>query len=249
VRRICLTALVVLAFASPAYGADIYVNNKSSLPQEQVADAMPVFQQALDQDFAPVWREALGSRLVLGAAPEAAGAWEIRLVDDMPECWICAGYHGVDANQTPFAAISTMDDWQLTFTHELWELVVNPYAKRTATVKWKKKSRRYALETSDPVESQEFSYVRLSALGVPVHISDFVTPAWFRRKSVGPWDFTGGTSKPLQLLEGGYQLFLRNGGWDAIWASREAKLDARAKADRWTASHSRPAGSVRPSAG
>jgi hypothetical protein len=194
---------------------------------------LPTFQQALDEDFAPTWHEALGSRLILGTAPQ--GAWQIRVVDDMPECWICSGYHAFDGT-APFAVISMMDDWQLTFTHELWEILVNPYANRTAKVKFKKKQTRlYAMETSDPVESDKFSYTRVSPTGQTVQISDFLTPAWFRRGSGGPWDFTRSTSRPLQVLEDGYQLFRRNGGWDAIYASKEAKEDGLSKAASWTA--------------
>jgi hypothetical protein len=70
VRRVLLICVLALAFASPAFGADIYVSNNSSLPQEQLADALPTFQQALDEDFAPTWREASGSRLILGKAPQ-----------------------------------------------------------------------------------------------------------------------------------------------------------------------------------
>jgi hypothetical protein len=76
VRRVLLICVLALAFASPAFGADIYVSNNSSLPQEQLADALPTFQQALDEDFAPTWREASGSRLILGKAPQRAGRFE-----------------------------------------------------------------------------------------------------------------------------------------------------------------------------
>ncbi len=228
-QLIVLTLTLALVFASPAAAASIYVTNSSSLPDAEIADALPAFQRALDQDFAPDWREARGSALFVGDAPP--GAWEIRIVDS-PECLVCSGYHDLD-NGVPYAVVSTLDDWQVTFSHELWEILVNPYLDRMAIVRPKTLTRVYALETADPVEGAPFVYVRPSASGKPVQISDFVTPAWFRRDSEGPWDFTGATKRPLQLLEDGYQLWLHNGAWDALYASRGGKVDGRAKARRW----------------
>jgi hypothetical protein len=228
-RRLVVTVMAALVFASPAAAASIYVTNDSSLPDTEIADAMPAFQRALDQDFAPNWREARGSELFLGEAPP--GAWEIRIVDT-PECWFCSGYHDLD-NGVPYAVVSTLDDWQATFSHELWEILVNPYLDRVAIVKPKALTRVYALETADPVEGERSVYVRPSASGKAVQISDFVTPAWFRRDSEGPWDFTRATKRPFQLLEDGYQLWLQNGAWNALYASKGAKVEGRTKAKRW----------------
>jgi hypothetical protein len=228
-RRLVVTVILALLFASPAAAASIYVTNSSSLPDAEVADALPAFQRALDQDFAPNWREARGSELFLGEAPP--GAWEIRIVDS-PACWFCSGYHDLE-NGAPYAVVSTLDDWQVTFSHELWEILVNPYLDRVAIVKPKTLNRVYALETADPVEGARFVYVRPSASGKPVQISDFVTPAWFLRNSKGPWDFASATKRPFQLLEDGYQLWLHNGAWDALYASRGAKVEGTAKAKRW----------------
>lgn len=234
-RRVSVVMLLALVFAAPAFGADIYVTNNSSLTEAQVADALPVYQRAVDEDFAPIWPKARGSKLILADAP--SGAWEIRIVDDISECWFCSGYHAVE-NGVPFAVVSAKEGWQITFSHELWEILVNPYLDRVATVKWKKRKRLYALETADPVESSKFAYARQSPTGEPVQISDFVTPAWFRRGSAGPWDFTGGTDRALHVLEDGYQLWLKpNGFWGALYASAEAKEDGGAKAQRWNARH------------
>src|SRR2546423_12179300 len=128
-----------------------------------------------------------------------------------------------------------LDDCQVRYGNGRWEMMVNPYLAGMASVRPKTRTRVYALETADPVEGAPFVYVRQSASGKPVQISDFVTPAWFRRDSEGPWDFTGATKRPLQLLQDGYQLWLHNGNWDALYASRGSKVDGRAKAKRWNA--------------
>jgi hypothetical protein len=159
----------------------------------------------------------------------------VRVVDDTG-CFLCSGYHDVE-DGAPYAVVSALDDWQITFTHELWEILINPYAQRSVIVRGKRAKRsvkrKYAFETADPVEGEQFAYERQSASGAAVRISDFVTPAWFRRGSRGPWDFARATKRPLQILEDGYQLWFHDGGWDAIWAGDGGMADGLAKAGRW----------------
>jgi hypothetical protein len=228
-RRVLLATLLALVFAPAALGADIYVTNHSSLTDAQIGDALPVYQRALDEDFASIWPEAHGSKLILGEAPK--GAWAVRVVDETG-CFFCSGYHDVE-DGVPYAVVSAQGDWQITFSHELWEILINPYTDRSAIVKGKGVKRKYALETADPVEGDQFAYQRQSASGAAVRISDFVTPSWFRRGSRGPWDFARKTRRPLQILEDGYQLWFHQGGWDAIWAGDGAKAEGLAKARRW----------------
>ena len=236
-QRLLFAVLLALVLASPAAAANIVLANTSSLPDSEIVDALPAFQRALDEDFAPVWPEARGSKLFVDAAP--AGAWEIRIVD-VADCLFCDGYHSV-VDGTPYAVVSAHDDdWHVTLTHELWEMVVNPYADRVAIVQPKQKTQVYALETADPVEGDRYTYVRPSASGRAVQISDFVTPSWFRRGDPGPWDFMHATKRPLQLLEDGYQIYLKNGAWDALYANAAAKIDGRAKARRWNARRDPP---------
>lgn len=242
-RRGLVVTILALAFTSPAAAANIVVTNASSLPDTEIADALPTFQRALDEDYAAVWPMARGTKLFLGAAPP--DAWEIRIVD-LPSCMFCAGYHDV-TDGVPYAVVSRLDDWQLTFTHELWELLVNPYIDRVAIVQPKQGKRVYALETADPVEAEKFAYTRPSATGRPVRISDFLTPAWFERGSTGPWDFSHETNRPLQLLEDGYQLYLKNGAWVAVGTSAAAKADGRTKAVRWNARRATAVSSRYPS--
>jgi hypothetical protein len=59
-RHVLLATLFALVFAPAAFGADIYVTNHSALTDAEIADALPVYQRALDQDFAPIWPDARG---------------------------------------------------------------------------------------------------------------------------------------------------------------------------------------------
>ena len=44
-------------------------------------------------------------------------------------------------------------------------------------------------------------------------VSDFVTPAWFRRAGKAPFDFLRHMTKPFQIISGGYIGVWNNGTW------------------------------------
>lgn len=208
--RLALVALAALILCGTAAGHTIYVANGSTeLSNAQVSDALPAFQAAIDQDFAPEWNS--GATLSLSPAPTRS--WQIELLD-FPDCGNCAGFHNVIGGQ-PHAQVG-VDGWQVTFTHELWEMLADPFTNRGMVVSPRRGVHKwYALEVADPVEADSFAYTRLSASGQPVSISDFVTEAWYRRGSRGPWDFTHATKRPLQVLDDGYQLWWLN-GWQEV---------------------------------
>lgn len=197
----------------------IYIKNSSQLPDAVFVDALPAFQAATDQDFEPEWNA--GANLVyVGAGDVPAGGWSISLVDH-PDCMFCAGFHDVDAG-VPVAQVGVdltsedgAKDWQVTFTHELFELLADPFINRgmSITTKPGAKPKWFALEVGDPVEANRLAYPRTSASGGDVWISDFITEAWFRRGSHGPWDFRAHTKRPLQVLKDGYQLVWTGWAW------------------------------------
>jgi hypothetical protein len=226
-RRLLLTvaalaAALTVATAAQAAERTLYLQNTSTaLATAELADALPALQAAIDDDFAPEW----GSRaklVITNAVP--AGAWSVDFVD-YPDCWFCAGYHEVRAG-TPHAVVGVDGDptydWPITASHEIFELLADPYTDRGMLISRRRgaKPRWYALEVCDPVEADALAYTRPSASGKPVHISDFVTEAWFRRGSAGPWDFTAQTRRPLQILPQGYQLLWDGWAWTSLTRPR-----------------------------
>jgi hypothetical protein len=200
-------ALVLVVCAAAARAQPIYVTNNSELPETELLAALPAIQAAADQDFAPAWNVSV--TLVYAAPPP--GAWTIELVDS-PDCWFCAAFHDVLAG-APRAQVGLGDAWTINFTHELWEMLADPWINRGMLVSTRPGLRRWwALEVADPVEADALAYTRDG-----IQISDFVTEAWFRRGSRGPWDFAGHTKRPLQVLPAGYQLVWNGHAWE--WRS------------------------------
>lgn len=217
---VSLASALGIGATSAGHYRVIYVRDMSHLTDAQVKDAMTAFQAAIDKDFAPIWH--VHAKLVfIGAAEAPQGSWRIKLEDAVP-CLFCAGFHEYTGGNVR-AEVSAGKGWQVTFTHELWEMLADPYAGASG-----QDSRllpvgdvKYIVETADPVEGDQFAYSRKTRAGRYVKISDFVTPEWFDARTAdgwvpirpgGAWDFANHCTRPLQILPAGYQLIIKPDG-------------------------------------
>lgn len=209
-RKLIVFAAIVASLTAPARAQAsspvVYVSNESTvIPQEDVLRALPAFQVAVSRDLATWW----GVDAQLTTDPSAAHDMSVTITDDAT-CLGCLGYHDVIGNQPAgfvFARTSAYfhDSWQLVFTHELFEMLVDPWINRFAI--WNKKT--WLVEVADQVESGYYAY---SIDGVV--ISDFILPGWFGGMKGNPVDFTHGLKKPGQIGRHGY------GSWknpDGTW--------------------------------
>ena len=216
-RRLAVLAALVAAFFAPAaHGAGLPVvffdNQTTTLSQQDLESVLPAFQTMVSRDLAPAW----GQDAVLTDDPSARASAEMTVVlQDNVECLFCLGYHDlVKGKPIAYVGVGTSADygeaWPLTATHELEEMLVDPWINRGAQVN----GRWWLVEVSDPVESGAFAYF---IDGVP--ISDFILPSWY----VGPGavDFTRGLHKHLQIGKHGYAVWWDPfRGWHPIFNGR-----------------------------
>lgn len=218
---IILLDLIVggLMFATAAKaepGLTVYIKNDSSTVSDAaLANALPAFQAAVSRDFAPYW--SVDAKLVVTDTPPEGG-WVIDLLDytDSPGA---LGYHDGSKDLTPYARVFAATSreykcsWQSVLTHELFEMLADPWIDHFAQG-W----HLWLIEVADPVEDAQFDYFRRGADGKRVRISDFVTPAWYRRIAKrGPFDFGRHVKRKGQVLEGGYASFLTGDTWNFIF--------------------------------
>lgn len=210
-------ALVPAALVSPAHAAGppvlIYVENTSTeVTDAQLAAALPAFQAAVSEDFAPVW--GVDAQLVLGGTPPDGA--EVMYVVDHTDVPGALGYHWVD-NGAPYGVVAAKDSdqfegalaWQYTFTHELFEMLADPFGIRRLHSRKTHcaPARTWLAEVADPVESDRYGYYRVGGDGMLVGISDFITKRWYGGK--GPYDFQHHLKYAGQILDGGYASY-----WD-----------------------------------
>jgi hypothetical protein len=114
------------------------------------------------------------------------------------------------------------ESWQGVLTHELFELLADPYVNRLVLG-----PRLWLVEVADPVESDAFNYPRTAADGSLVPISDFVTPAWYSKSARGPFDFRRHVKKRGQVLVDGYASYWTGFRWEQIFASKGGRKHER----------------------
>jgi hypothetical protein len=192
-----------------SWGTIVYVQDLSStIPVEDVAAALPAFQTSVSRDLNASW--GTDATLTMDPALATSANMEIDLVDSAA-CTMCLGFHDViNGKPTSFVTtgIAPNESWQLTFSHEMQEMLVDPYINHFAN--WS--SRNWLVEVSDPCESGYYAYFIDG-----VAISDFITPRWYNPRLRGPFDFGRHFTHAGQIGRHGYASYLTSGGWKQVF--------------------------------
>jgi hypothetical protein len=174
------------------------VNESTVITTADVAATVSALQTQAAYHVKPVWGQ--GAHIVT-ATSVPANAWGVVILDNSDQAG-ALGYHDLTAAGLPLGKIfakTDLDngyDWHVTVSHEVVEMLVDPWIDAAAQVGSK---TFYALEACDACEADKYGY---QVKGVT--LSDFVHPAWFRQGAAGPYDHAGHVSAPLELLSGGY---------------------------------------------
>jgi len=162
-----------------------------------VASAM---QTQVTHDFAPHWHVSATITAFPNIVPD--GYWPIIVKESLGEPG-ALGYHA-DKHRQPIAYVEHTPDWPTTVSHELLEMLADPFGSRTVLTGDPRGSGPRAhvlIEVCDPCEA--FTY---DVLGVPV--SDFVLPGYYGSKRLSGWADPGGSFlgkvHPLEVARGGY---------------------------------------------
>jgi hypothetical protein len=195
----------------------IAVTNASTcLTDAQVEAVIPSLQRQVSLDFKAYWDTDCALIPLAKKQPLTAGWWQIVLTDN-PDQAGALGYHEMTSQGTPlgkvFAGldIQSGSSWTVTLSHELLEILVDPWINWCAEGT---DGKIYALEVCDAVEADELGY---EINGVMV--SDFITPSWFEPTEADRVDFKRRLSKSMELARGGYVSVLDPAkGWTQITA-------------------------------
>jgi hypothetical protein len=194
------------------------------IPSRNVLQAAAAVQKQITRDFTPFWGlgatvdpfEDLGSVpsdyhpvVLFGDPDELVGRLEVAvgeqvaaaLVDDF-ERERMSGLHLNAFTRQPFALVAADESWSVVLSHEVLEMIADPYGNRlvaAASPLDRRQRVKYLLEICDPCQAMWYP-----VNGVPV--SDFYTPRYFDPVAVGQtrYSFTGAIERPQQILEGGY---------------------------------------------
>lgn len=185
-----------------------------------VSRVTAALQRQAIRDFRPIWdvEATVDSFPTLEDVP--IGYWPMMVRTDI-ETEGAAGIH-LDKDGQPFALITMSDSWSLTASHELLEMLADPFGNRVVPGQSAKPDQgrvEFLVEVCDPSEADEFGYTVNDIL-----VSDFYTPQFFDPVTAEGvrYSSTGAVTEPRTIRRGGYLSWHDPVGdhwWQQTWFS------------------------------
>lgn len=187
------------------------VSDTPVVDSSQVSLAAAAINKQVARDFGPLWNVDATVSAFDKLEDVPVDYWPVIIRDDINQPG-AAGYH-TDDNGQPFSLIQADDSWTLTSSHEVLEMLADPFGNRTIAGSPPSNSPDpvsgfdrvvYLVEVCDPCEDNQFAY---TSNGVVV--SDFITPHYYDPNDSGgaQYSFGGNIQAPHTVLEGGYVSF------------------------------------------
>lgn len=178
------------------------VSETSNITFDELTRVSAALQKQAIRDLAPVWDVQATVDAFARLEDVPVGTWPIIIEEDIHTDG-AAGIHEDDDGQ-PFALVTAEPGWSLTASHELIEMLVDPFGRRVTEGQSTKPGQgrvQFLVEPCDPSEAAPFAYVING-----VTVSDFYTPKYFSTifNPADRYSHTGAIRRPRQVLKGGY---------------------------------------------
>jgi hypothetical protein len=191
------------------------VDTTGKLDMHLVAETAAAINVQVTRDLPQFWTIQATVRVLTNPKQIPSGVWPVQLVKSLPPDE--GGFHMTKHNQPYAKVIATPQDnsWTVDASHEIIEMLVDPYGNRLQSSKSIKivgnsvedgdGEFEYLVEACDPCEDNDFGY---SIQGIVV--SDFITPHYYDPVATPAtrYSFNGSLTAPRQLLKGGYISFV-----------------------------------------
>lgn len=201
------------------------VDKTGKIPHSLMHAAARAFHTQVARDLPRFWPIHAAVSWLPDPANIPAGIWPVFLVEKLPPGQ--GGSH-LDRHNQPYAKVIANPDsheWTIDASHEILEMLVDPYGNRFQTGPSVKLVRgkvveghsqyAYLMEACDPCQGDKWAY--------PIHgiaVSDFVSPHYYdhARTHGAEYSFTGAVKHPRQVLAGGYLSWInhRTSEWQQL---------------------------------
>ncbi len=177
------------------------------------------------RDYAPLWSHPGATVQAFSKLADAPpDYWKIIIKDKLDDPG-AAGYH-TDEHGQPVSYVEAepaLDDTAITCSHELIEMLTDPFGNRLIAADIAAHGRcRILVEPCDPSEARSYSINGIS-------VSDFYTPRWFDPQAAAGvrYSYLGALSGPHTLIKGGYLSFVDAKGkwWQLTWFGNAVKTE------------------------
>jgi hypothetical protein len=188
---------------------------EEDVPTDELLHVASALQTQVTRDLGPIWDLSAVVSPFLRLEDVPAGYVPFAIVEELPKPW--HGFHIVTDGQ-PLALIGYRKGWSLLASHELMELLCDPWGSRRlagASLQEGQGQVEYLVEVCDPCQLEKYMIH-------DIHLSDFVTPDYYGTPASkgGRYSFTGSVKRPLEVRDGGYvtwrtpdgQIWQKSGG-------------------------------------
>lgn len=178
------------------------VADQSQLGLDELVAVAAALQKQVLRDFGPIWGIQADVSAFASLESVPLDYWPVIIMDDIGTD-SAAGYHQ-DQHGQPYSLVKYSSDWTLTASHEVLEMLGDPFGRRMVAGQSPKPGQgrvQFLVEVCDPSEAFEFAY---QVNGITV--SDFYTPHFFDAEgsSGARYSFTNAIKNPREVLRGGY---------------------------------------------
>lgn len=194
------------------------VSETRKITASQLNRVAAALQKQAVRDFAPIWQIPVSVDAFDKLKDVPVGYWPMIVRDDIGEPG-AAGVH-MDKNGQPFSLIQYSDSWSLTASHEMLEMVCDPFGFRVVAGQSPKQDQgvvEFLVEVADPPEAPENGYTINGLL-----VSDFFTPHFYDPVTAPGvrYSFSGKLDGPRRILKGGYLSWrdpVSDHWWQQVW--------------------------------
>ena len=190
------------------------VSKVKEIELEQLREIVAAINKQLALHFAPFWAIEAQATIFSSTSLIPVGYFPVTIEYDIGED--LGGFHGVDDDGIPFGKVRYSSKVSYVLSHEILEIVHNPYLKKfrkTTGFKENEDDPLYVEEVADATDGKGY-------LIDGIEVSNFITPDWFNKVHVEniKYDFLGLLKRPRELYEGGYISWLSVQGeyWQAV---------------------------------
>jgi hypothetical protein len=137
----------------------------------QLSNAAAAIGRQIQRDFAPIWG-ITGTVDAFGADADIPhGYIRVRIKAHLADAPDLEGYH-TDVHHQPYALVAYTKDWTVTVSHEVLELLGDPFGNTLVSATVKDKRVSILKELCDPCEGVTYDING-------VQVSDFLLPEWY----------------------------------------------------------------------
>ncbi len=167
----------------------------------RVEDAL---RKRMRHDVAPVWEISATIQTYRKLENVPPGVWTVVIRDDI-QAPGAASYHAAK-DGVPFSMVAYTATWPFLVSHDLLEMLVDPFANRFQAGPDPRPGRgnrqvQYLVEVCDPCASESNGY-EIDG----IRVADFCTPSFYDDQAPqgSRYSFTCAVSRPFQVLPQGY---------------------------------------------